>query len=112
MPMGSPEILHASDQPGVTRMEQLAETKGCFHAGLGIAIPPRRRAGIDVPQREYIQPARRDALCRGEVTRSIDSFRGAHPGMRCGLKVRRRNDLRAEQPGPLRLHRKRAKKAM
>ena len=112
MPIEFPEILDVSDQSGVTVVEQLAETKGCFHAGLGIAIPPRRRAGIDVPQREYIQPARRDAVGRGDVTRSIDSFRSAHPSMRCWRKVRRLNDLGAEQPGALRVYRKRAKKAM
>ena len=112
MPVELPEILDVSDQPCVTVIEQLAEFERRFHAGLGIAIPARRRVEPDVLQREQIQLARRNAVGSGEVACGIDFRRRMHPRARCGRKIRGRNNLRPDQPGALRLHRQRAKKAM
>ncbi len=107
-----PQILDVSDHPRIAVVEQLAETEGCFHAGLGIAIPARRRAEIDVPQRKYIQLPGRDAIGGGEVERRIRFRRGVHPGARLERKIRRRDDPRAQQSGALRTQRQRAEKAM
>src|SRR6266851_9973425 len=90
-----PEILDVSDHARVTVVEQLAETEGCFDAGLGIAIPARRRAEIDVPQRKYIQLPSRDAIGGGEIARRIDCHRSVHPGTRLKRKIRRRDNPRA-----------------
>src|SRR5260221_9848145 len=51
------------------------------------ALPARRRAETDVPQREYIQLPGRDAIGGGEVGRRIRFHRGVHPGTRRERKI-------------------------
>ena len=48
-------------------VEQLAELERRLDAGPGIAVPARRRADVDVAQREHVEPALRDAVRGGGV---------------------------------------------
>src|SRR5205085_1465350 len=103
--------LDVADDARVAIIELLAEAERRLDAGLGIAVPARRMAELEVLQREDVQAPREEALGRRDIRRRVDARIGVDPRRGEARKVRGRHDAAYEAPA-LRLHRRGAHDAM
>src|SRR5258708_2724507 len=112
MPVELPQILDVSYAAEIAMVEQHAEAEGRFDAGLGIAVPARRRAKLDAPQSKHVKLARGNSIGRGEVRRRVHPRIGVHPETRRAREIGRRNDIGAQESPTLRPNLHRPQQAM
>ena len=86
-----PQVLDIAHQPRIAVIEQQSVAERRFGAGLGITVPARRRAELDVVERKYVIAPGNDAVGGSQAGCRFDCVRREYPRPGRAAKVRRRH---------------------